>query len=173
MIIFGDQNIVPFIMGDPNRYFLLNFFNVVNLGTPLTRLMAPPVIFQTCPIDSVNFSGAYANFVISNDEAFQDFMEIVMAMYYNDDVFVLTDLQSTHIVAMAETIIKIIQQRYGYNCYILNTIDDIFSIPQSEMSEIGSQIFLSDKERYVRLTVDAKKLLENIEVAGGPNDQCI
>lgn len=173
MIVFGNNNIVPYLLFDRERYFTLNFFNPVNLGTRLSTLWAPQIIFETCPLDSPAFDISYANYILTNDEAFQGFMEILMAMYYNEDVFVLTDLDSPPVVSMCESIIKLIQQRYGYNCYIANYPEDIYDMPTSEMSELGTQVFMQDKERYTYLSVDAKGLLQNIEAVGEESDKCI
>jgi hypothetical protein len=175
MIIFGNNNIVPHLLLNGERYFVLNFFNPTNLGTRLDRLWPPNIILQTCELESIAFCNAYTSYLLQNNEAFQDFMEIMMAMYYSDsqDVFVLTDLDSAPVVAMCETIIKLIQQRYGYNCYVANSPEDVINIPESEMSEMGSIIFMQDKERYSYLSVDADKLLKNIEVVGGESDKCI
>lgn len=173
MIIFGNNNIVPYLLVDKERYFVLNFFNPTNLGTRLDRLWAPDIILQTCPLESVEFDRSYANYILTNDDAFQDFMEILMSMYYNEDVFILTDLDSPPVVSMCESIIKLIQQRYGYNCYIANCLEDIVNMPESEMSEIGNRIFMQDKERYAFLSVDAHKLIKSVELVGGENDRCI
>jgi len=173
MIVFGNNNIVPYLLIDRERYFVLNFFNPTNLGDRLNTLWAPPIIFQTCPLDSAEFDMAYANYILTNDDAFIDFMEIMMCMYYNEDVFILTDLDSPPVVSMCESILKLIQQRYGYNCYIANEPEDIFSMPMSEISEMGSQVFIQDKERYAYLTVDAKELMKNIETVGGESDKCV
>jgi hypothetical protein len=173
MIIFGNNNIVPHLLLDADRYFVLNFFNPTNLGTRLSNLWAPEIILKTCPLDSVEFDMSYANYILTNDNAFQDFMEILMSMYYNEDVFVLTDLDSPPVVSMCESIIKLIQQRYGFNCYIANDIGDILVIPDSEMTESGNQIFMQDKERYTTISVDTEKLLENIETIGVENDRHI
>lgn len=173
MIIFGNNNIVPHLLIDAERYFVLNFFNPTNLGTRLNGLWAPEIIFRTCPLDSTAFDTSYANYILTCDEAFQDFMEILMAMYYNEDVFILTDLDSPPVVSMCESIIKLIQQRYGYNCYIANCPEDLFSLPESDIAEECNHVFLQDKERYTLLTVDAKKLLENIELVGDESDRYI
>jgi hypothetical protein len=175
MIIFGDNNIVPYLLTDRERYFVLNFFNVANLGDRLNHLWAPDIILQTCSLESVAFDMAYANYILTNNEAFQDFMEILMGMYYSDggDVFVLTDLNSTPVVSMVESIIKLIQQRYGYNCYIANCPEDITDIPESDMSDIGTQVFLQDKERYAHLSIDPKRIMQSTEIVGEESDKCI
>jgi len=170
MIIFGDNNIVPYLLSDRERYFVLNFFNTTNLGDRLDKLWVPSIILQATALESREFDMLYANYILTEDGAFTAFMEIMMAMYYNDgDVFILTDLSSPPVVNMCESIIKLIQQRYGYNCYMANSVEDVFEIPDSNMSEIGVQIFMQDKERYVYLTVDPKTLLSNIDAIDEQN----
>jgi hypothetical protein len=175
MIIFGDNNIVPYLLGNRERYFVLNFFNPTNLGTRISNMFLPQIIRQTCDLESPQFDMAYAKYLLEDNNAFQDFMEILMSMYYNenDNVLILTDLSSSLVTAMCESIIKLIQQRYGYNCYIANCPEDIMTIPESEMSEMGMKIFLQDKERYSYLSSDAKHLLSITEIVGGESDKCI
>lgn len=175
MIIFADSNIVPYLLLDRERYFILNFFNITGLGERIDALWPPNLVFQAAPsIEDAAFDGFYVNYVLNNDEAFQAFMEITMASYYNnDEVFVLTDFDSPPVVAIIECVIKLIQARYGYTCYIANSVEDLNNIPESEMSDSGVYNFMIDKERYTRLSIDPKELLENIEVIGNENDGCI
>lgn len=167
MIIFANESVFPVLMATPDRYFMLNLFNKIDLGRKLTKLFPPNELLQYAPYDSDQFTEVYQAYVENNQEAFKDFMEIMMAHYYNTDVIVLTDLSSPVIFPIMETIMKIIQKRYGYLCYIVTELQDLFHCKESDMSIEGAINFLRDKEWFIKETVDPKKVLETMEISAG------
>lgn len=167
MIVFGNENLLPILLSSGEKYFVLNLFNAVDLGKRLTALFPPNEVFQVAPYDSDQFMDVYQAYVENNPEAFKDFLEIMMAYYYNADVIVLTDFKSPVIYPMVETIIKIIQKRYGYQASIASNIEDLVRCKESDMTEQGNYIFLRDKEWFIHETVDPNKVLETSEEAAG------
>ena len=173
MIIFTDARFLPLVVSTPEKYFILNIFNPVNLGTPLGGLFPPEGLLKLAPYDSAQFEQLYINYIVSNEVAFQDFLEIMMAYYYNNEVLILTDLYSPVIEPMIDCIMKLIQKRYGYICSIVESLDDLIYARDSEMSEQGFAMFVQDREWYLRRTVDPNELLKNIELVGAESDKCI
>lgn len=161
MIIFTNESILPVLISTQDRYFVLNLFSPINMGTALVGLFPPNGLLELAPYDSAEFEQLYLNFILNNEDAFQDFVEIMMSYYYNNDVVILTDFVSPVIEPMIDCIIKLINKRYGYGCSIVQELTDLYSAKESEISTEGNIIFLQDKEWYVRRTVDPDKLLKN------------
>jgi hypothetical protein len=176
MIYFSDENILPILRyGKQEKYFILNYYNNVSVGTTINNLYPPYNLLQM--IDDPSFEQLYLGYILNNIDAFCDMMEIMMAEYYNSNVIVLTDFNNHIIDVTISCVMDLIRQRYGLNTFIISDIDDILEVENSiinkSMSDIGNNVFLSDKELYVKATVDPKKLLENVELAGMRNDKYI
>lgn len=167
MIIFANESVLPVLMATPDKYFMLNLFHQVDLGKKLSKLFPPSSIFEYVPYDSDQFPDVYQAYVEKNPDAFKDFMEIMMAYYYNTEVIVLTDLSSPVIYPIMETIVKLIQKRYGYLASIVSEMPDLFHCKESDMSEQGAINFLRDKEWFVRETVDPEKVLQTMDISAG------
>src|SRR5574344_263206 len=108
MILFGDARILSVYYVSPDRFTVLNLFSNIGLGKMLTKLFPPDNLLRMAKYDSAEFMNLYTNYVTNDLDAFQDFMEIMMASYYSQDVLVLTDLISPVITPMIECIIQII-----------------------------------------------------------------
>jgi len=173
MIIFSNESILPVLLATPDKYFVLNLFSPINMGTSLTGLFPPKELLSFAPYDSEEFEKIYLNYILTNENAFQDLVEIMMSHYYNTEVIVLTDFDSSVIEPMMDCIIKLIKKRYGYGCSMVQELSDLYSAKESELTVDGENIFMQDKEWYVRKTVDVKKLQETIELAGAESDKYI
>lgn len=167
MIIFGGSNCIQFLVDDDNlttpRFWKYNFMNRVNLGTPINTLFPPKQITDLYRIDmmySVEFDKLYMNYILSCDDAFISFMNILMGQYYGNNSFVLIN-DDELISNFVEALIKLILVRYGMNCSIVNDPSDIPYVVESEMSPLGLQTFMMDKERFTYLTTDGDQLLRN------------
>lgn len=112
---------------------------------------------SSIPFDSVEFDSAYSNFIISNDNAFNRLMSIILPVYNEPDVLVQLLISNSVSInayrnSISENIAKLIQQRYGYNCYIVYTIEDLYYVrDDSTFSIPGLMILNRDLERYAEL----------------------
>ena len=75
-------------------------------------------------VNSVEFDMQYASAVLNNPELFGSLINIMLRAYEGYLVCVLVQ-RDTYRDAVMESLIKLIQQRYGYNCWIIEDIDDI------------------------------------------------
>lgn len=172
MIAFSNESILP-ILRSSDKYFILNYFSNISLGTNISRLFPSKYLLDTCTPDHLEFEQIYFNYLLNDIDAFTDLMEIMMANYYNENVIVLTDFNNNIINATICCIMKFIKQRYGYSCSIINCLDDLLEAKESSFSDTGLQIFIQDKELYIKNTVDPQKLMDNLEVMGKENDRRI
>ena len=86
-------------------------------------------------------------------------MKILMAEYFHTQVFVLYDDTNPVIEGLVESIIKLIQARYGSNPIVVHTSEELYFLPDEEgMSRDGVQTFMGDKERFTLLTTDFDNL---------------
>ena len=91
-----------------------------------------------------NFDILYAQYILSNDNIFFDLMMIVYSLYQGKDVFLLID---DEVSGLNESLLKFIQQRYGYNASRINTLDDLLYSEDSDFSREGLINLDVDKER--------------------------
>ena len=100
------------------------------------------------------FDIAYANYIMSNDTLFCIFFQIVYNLYIGKDVFIIisTEYWSENLL---ESLLKLIQQRYGYNGVLINTEADYLYAATSMNFGFapGYGIFNldQDKERFTTL----------------------
>ena len=102
--------------------------------------------------DNPIFDMAYHRYIFDNDISFNEFMSIVMPANTNPDCLVQVLIkQSEFRDVFTESLLKLIQQRYGYNCYIVNEIDDFIYAEESDFSIPGLFAFEEDRSRWFML----------------------
>lgn len=158
MLIFGNSNNVIYLNGniDMNHIVILNLSSM-NEKFPGVALMPPP---NTILSDNDSFDKVYFEYIMCNDNVFLEFMKIIMPLYYGYDVYIEVT-QGGNFDYITESLIKIIQQRYGYNSYIVNEPEDILMIgteiiPEGEFSIQGLSMLDIDKERYSYIMTEAE-----------------
>ena len=99
-----------------------------------------------------DFDIAYANYIFANDYVFKEFFDIIYALYNGVDVYLIVsdDDWSENLI---ESLLKLIQQRYGYNAGRVNSYEDfmfMFNSPNYNEFDprFGIQNLDIDKERY-------------------------
>ena len=93
----------------------------LNESLPVLHLIPPTNIGYLVDYE---FDLAYYNYILfSNDYVFAEFFTIIRDLYLGKDVLLVfaNDNWSEN---LAESILKIIQQRYGYNGVLINTLED-------------------------------------------------
>ena len=100
------------------------------------------------------FDIAYANYIMSNDTLFCIFFQIIYNLYIGKDVFIIVSTEDWS-ENLLESLLKLIQQRYGYNAVLINTEADYLYAVTSMNFEFapGYGIFNldQDKERFTTL----------------------
>ena len=100
------------------------------------------------------FDIAYANYIMSNDTLFCIFFQIVYNLYIGKDVFIIISTEDWS-ENLLESLLKLIQQRYGYNGVLINTEADYLYATNSMnfgfAPGYGIYNLDQDKERFTTL----------------------
>lgn len=155
MIIFLENpNLVNILAQEYKKdYVIFNLSSLYSGYVDLTPLITSrdltqsPTELPNMYIDSPSFDMNYANSMINNPEHFNMLMQI-MYVSYNGGISAILVKRDNYRDAIMESIIKLIQQRYGYNCWILNSISDIQDIKESNYTPLGLMTLDSDLERF-------------------------
>lgn len=97
------------------------------------------------------FDIAYANYIMNNDFVFCEFFQIIYNLYIGNNVFIIAS-DSDWSENILESLLKLIQQRYGYNAVKIDSDDD-YIYAENNMSfnfapGYGLYNLDQDKERF-------------------------
>ena len=122
-------------------------------GFPILQEIFPDNRFDGIPYDTVEFDSMYSNYIVENNASFSRLMDIILPVYNYPDVLVQILISySPYRDCIAEAIAKLIQQRYGYNCYTVNTMEDMYFVRDDSTISIPGLILLNrDLERYAAI----------------------
>ena len=101
--------------------------------------------------DERDFDIRYANYLMTNDAAFIDIMKIIYNLYQGFDVFCISDVWEESNELFVESILKFIQQKYGFNGQILGDVEDFMYTQDSTFTLQGLYNLDIDKERFAIL----------------------
>lgn len=102
-------------------------------------------------IYSPQFDGMYANTIFQSNELFYDLIKIMVnAMEFNVVILVSHDPYRD---AITESIIKLIQVRYGYNCWEVEDVEDLDCLKESFFTPYGILTLDQDKKRLDTLCI--------------------
>ena len=100
------------------------------------------------------FDIAYANYIMSNDTLFCIFFQIVYNLYIGKDVFIIVSTEDWS-ENLLESLLKLIQQRYGYNAVKIDSDDDYIYARNNMFFNFAPGYGLynldQDKERFSHL----------------------
>lgn len=138
----GIRQVVAFNL---SSYF--NDYPTLNLLVPSPQFISEDLLNGDCT--TPEFDMSYHNFILNNDEAFLQFMNIMIPVFSNPDVLVqiLINVSNFRDV-ITESLIKFIQQRYGYNSYLVYNLDDFVCVEESDMSVPGLFAMDQDLQRW-------------------------
>lgn len=140
MLVMGPPSVVPYIK---DKFSILNF-NSFLIGYQTLNLV--PAGFPAGTFMSDSFDMEYFNYIMANDSLFYEFFSVIILLQEGNDVYLISDVNDYSIVP--ESLLKIIQQRYGYNGNIIHDIDDLGSMQDSSFTIQGLYQFDSDRLRY-------------------------
>ena len=122
----------------------------LNMNYPrLPYLIPPNSIGKTSGRD---FDLAYMHYIMDNDLVFKQFFDIVYLLYIGHDVYLITS-EEEWAENLTESLLKLIQQRYGYNSCRINSPEDYIHFSNTSgffefNPYFGIQNLDTDKERY-------------------------
>ena len=145
----------------PQTTFIINMSSATIGFTLFDRLM--PLV--TIDPESKDFDLMYMNYLLSDEIAFSQLMMIIYNLYIGVDVLIMigeTDIK----YMVAESLLKFIQQRYGYNGYIINEASDVEFLNEGSFTIQGLYNLDIDKERYSPILLEMEKLKNTIHNPG-------
>jgi len=142
MLVFGDYNSLP----RDDRFVTFNLSSLIE-GFEMINIV-PPFIKQFN--DEKQFDITYANYLISDDNAFYEMMKVIMSIYMAKNVYILVTKDETSIFEiLTESFQKFIQQRYGVISSNINCIEDLEYIDDNQQFSIQGLFNLDiDKTRF-------------------------
>ena len=128
------------------KYNLSHYYaemSILNLLVPSSEFISEDILTGDCT--TTDFDQVYHNFILSNDIAFSQFMSIIIPVYMDPSTLVhIAILYNDYTIAFVESLIKLIQQRYGYNSYFINDVEDFLYTTEPEFTIPG--IFALDQD---------------------------
>jgi hypothetical protein len=121
----------------------INITHLIAKISPINNTGLPMPEF----VNSVEFDMQYASAVLNDPELFGSLINIMLRAYEGYLVCVL--VQRDHYRdAIMESLIKLIQQRYGYNCWIIEDEEDIEIMSEQMLTANGFLTLNSDIKQY-------------------------
>lgn len=120
-----------------------------NTGMPINEYIYSPTF-------DINF----ANMVINDNLLFISFMTIITGCYNGNNVVILVN-RDEYRDAVMESLIKLIQIRYGYNCWVIETMEDLETAKESNFSPAGIMSINNDIFRLMQLNVSNLNVDDN------------
>lgn len=140
MLSFGDHTVLP----DASTCIVWNLSSLLE-GFQRIYLLPPMGVVKA---DEKAFDIQYAEWILQNDAVFFEFFSKIMIQLYSGlNVFILIK-KTEFIYDVSDSLIKFIQQRYGYNSNIINTAEDWEYAEDSNFNVFGIKNLDADKQRY-------------------------
>lgn len=155
MIIFADNpKYLPLIQDRFNRPVVVynlsslysGFIDATEFLTMLSKINytgLPMPVF----VDSLEFDMQFMASIMDNPNLFGKLM-MILSNSYEGHVVVLLVQRDPYRDSVMESLIKLIQQRYGYNCWIVEDPEDIFCIKEDEYNPYGLLTLNEDLKKY-------------------------
>ena len=161
MILYGPSSCLPYI--DRDRFHVFNLTGLIETGDSLKILIPPNELGRT---DSFEFDVNYYNYIMGNNTIFVTFFRIIQILYSGKSVFIIYD-NAEWSEGLMESLLKVIQQRYGYNAYYVTSDEDIIQAIMSDSTGFDVNYGLAnldaDKLRYQVLVKEMTLSIPNDE----------
>ena len=144
MLMYGELHAVDYIVDRNN----IAIYNITSLSEKYKRIpLIPPNSLGAN--SEYEFDIKYMNWILGNDNNFCSLMTIINDLV-NRDVFLLISNDNWSKI-LIESLLKLIQQRYGINAVYIDTEDDLLYAEESGFSDYGVLNLDEDRTRYMNL----------------------
>ena len=149
MLVFGPYRCIP-----SDRELVI--FNLSSLNQNIPRLPGLIPLISTPIYDEKDFDMWYYDYVLNDPVACTSLMSVLGSLYETSNVYVcISEYSSDDFMSMInESFMKIIQQRYDIEYYIVNELSDWNYIDDTGCdfrSVRGINTFDEDKNRFLLL----------------------
>lgn len=145
---FFDNRIVLNLSSYYDKAYYNDDIHTLNIG-----INTPSDINIVEYIYSPEFDMSYYNMIMNDPNKFINLMKIMISCYYGMNVIILVSHDEFR-DAILESLIKLIQLRYGYNSWIINNPDDIEGLKESDFSPEGLLNLDADILAYQNMTMN-------------------
>lgn len=142
MLMYGYGGVIKDII-EINSTKIYNFSSLRE-GFPRLNLMPPHNLGANTEYE---FDVKYMNYIFSNDIVFMNFMTIIMDLYNGFSVYLLIS-EDDWSQLLIDSLMKLIQQRYGINGVMVNSLEDFQFAKDDTFKDYGIYNLDQDKERY-------------------------
>lgn len=144
MLMYGELHAVNYILDRSN----IAIYNITSLSEKYKRIpLIPPNSLGAN--SEYEFDIKYMNWILGNDNNFCSLMTIINDLV-SRDVFLLISNDNWSKI-LIESLLKLIQQRYGINGVYIDTEDDLLYAEDSGFSDYGVLNLDEDRTRYMNL----------------------
>lgn len=133
----------------------INITHLIAKISPINNTGLPMPEF----VNSVEFDMQYASAVLNDPLLFGSLVNIMLRAYEGYLVCILVQ-RDQYRDAVMESLIKLIQQRYGYNCWIIEEPDDIEIMSEQMLFPNGLLTLDADIKQYNQMY--SKGMVESI-----------
>jgi len=122
------------------------YINITNLIANLAPINTTGVAMPEF-VNSYDFDMQYASAIFNNPSLYESFMNIMIRAYEGYVVCILVQ-RDPYRDAVMESLIKLIQQRYGYSCWIIEDEGDADVIYEQMLNPYGIMTLDQDIRVY-------------------------
>lgn len=156
MLLIGTYDIIEAAY---NQLSIKNNILVLNLSS--ANLKIKPSSLFYCPRSSWetnNYDIEYANYIFQNTQQRIEFLYMMNELLMGTHVLIMIG-KYPGMYEMGESLLKLIQSRYGYNGYIIQSIDDLENLDMynSNFSVNGLMLFDQEKIELDELYLEQEK----------------
>lgn len=119
----------------------------ININGALQLNIMPPLDLMN-KLYTEQFDPEYISYIISQDQPFFQFMYPVIDLNNGNDVILFVYNEQNIFAPIIEVILKLIQQRYGYNYQLLDNVFDFDPYQYSGMTAPGITQYQIDRQRW-------------------------
>lgn len=162
MLLIGEYNA---ILEAADRLSIKNKVYLVNLSSANLKIQPSSLFYVPKSNMETNiYDMEYANYIFNNTQQRIEFLNIIHNLLIGNDVLIMIG-NYPGMYEMGESLLKLIQSRYGYRGYFINTSDlnDLSMFDNSRFSVPGLMLFDEEKIELDELFLEQEKMNKNIK----------
>lgn len=146
------------------RLSLKNNIYVINLSSANLRIQPSSLFYvPKSNMETNMYDIEYANFIFNNTQQRIEFLTLIYNLQIGNDVLI-TIGNYPGMYEMGESLLKLIQTRYGYIGYFINIsdLDDLSMFDNSRFSVPGLMLFDQEKVELDEIFLEQEKRSKNV-----------
>lgn len=143
-----------------------NNIYAINLSSANLKIQPSSLFYvPRSNIETNMYDIEYANYIFNNTQQRIEFLTIIHNLQIGNDVVILIG-NYPGMYEMAESLLKLIQSRYGYIGYFINMIDldDLSIFDNSRFSVPGLLLFDEEKVELDELFLEQEKKIKGVQL---------